>query len=131
MVHHSRHQPESNAMTSFLQRFGSQILGVLSGFDRIRFRGTLLRLANVAGLSSWLQAKGILLKDFHQTAEALTQQLRQALETKALEAGRPVEYLQGYTDKEALVRERRRRAGTAPGGFVCALSTLEGCTSYE
>jgi hypothetical protein len=118
-------------MTSFLQRFGSQILGVLSGFDRIRFRGTLLRLANVAGLSGWLQAKGILLKDFPEAAEALTQQLRQALETKAREAGRPVEYLAGYTDKEALVQERRRRDGTAPGGFVCAFNTLEGCTSYE
>src|SRR5262249_16846330 len=123
MVHHSRHQPKSNAMTSFLQRFGSQILGVLSGFDRIRFRGTLLRLAHVAGLSNWLGAKGILLKDFPREAEALTDQLRQALDTRALEAGRPVEYLPGYTDKEALVRERRRRDGTAPGGFICALST--------
>jgi hypothetical protein len=118
-------------MTSFLQRFGAQILGVLSGFDRIRFRGTLLRLANVDGLFGWLQAKGILLKDFPREADALTQQLREALETKALEAGRPAEYLAGYTSKEALVQERLRRDGVAPGGFVCAFHTLEGCTSYE
>jgi len=118
-------------MTSFLQRFASQILGVLSGFDRIRLRGTILQLANVAGLSGWLDAKGILLKDFLREADLLTQQLRAALETKAAAAGRPVEYLQGYTNKEALVQQRRQRDGATPGGLVCAFSTLENCTSYD
>jgi hypothetical protein len=118
-------------MTSFLQRFGSQILGVLSGFDRIRLRGTLLRLANVAGLSGWLDSKGILLKDFDREAQALTQELREALETAAAEAGRPVEYLERYTNKEALVQKRRQSDRAAPAGLVCAFSTLEGCTSYE
>src|SRR4051794_20319945 len=118
-------------MTSFLQRFAPRILGVLSGFDRLRFRGTWLRLANVAGLSSWLQAKGILLKDFPREADLLTQQLREALEAEAAAAGRPVEYLQGYTTKESLVQQRRQRQGAAPGGLICAFSTLENCTSYD
>ena len=118
-------------MTSFLQRFGSQILGVLSGFDRIRLRGTILRLANVAGLSCWLGTRGILLKDFLREADGLTQQLRAALEAKAAAAGRPVEYLQSYTNKETLVQQRRQRDGAAPGGLICAFSTLENCNSYD
>ena len=51
-------------MKSFLHRFHERILGVLSGFDRIRFRGTLLRLASVSGLSQWLASKRVPLKDF-------------------------------------------------------------------
>jgi hypothetical protein len=118
-------------MKSFLHRFGSKILGVLSGFDRFRLRGTLPRLANTGGLVRWLEAAGVLLKDFPGYAEARTRQLREALEEKAAEAGRPVEYLQGYTNKEALVQQRKLRDGATPGGLVCAFSTLENCTSYD
>jgi hypothetical protein len=118
-------------MSSFLHRFGAHILGVLSGFDRLRFRGTLPRLASVQGLRRWLDAGGILLRDFSHYAEERTQKLRQVLDEKASQAGRPVEYLPGYTDKEALVQKRRQRDGVGAGGLICAFNTLENCTSYD
>ena len=118
-------------MTSFLHRFGTKILGVLSGFDRVRLRGTLPCLASTGGLFRWLESKGVLLKDFPKYAETRTRQLRETLEKKAADAGRPVEYLQGYANKEALVQRRRHDDGATPNGLVCAFSTLENCTSYD
>lgn len=118
-------------MMSFLQRFGAKILGILSGFDRIRLRGTLPRLANTGGLSRWLAAAGVSLKDFTTYSKGRTEQLRETLETTAAEAGRPVEYLAGYTNKEALVQQRLGRDGVAASGLICAFSTLENCTSYD
>ena len=118
-------------MKLFLHRFGSKILGVLRGFDRVRLRGTLPRLANTGGLFRWLEGAGILFNDFPGYAQARTRQLREALEEKAAEAGRPVEYLHGSTNKEALVQQCRLRDGAAPGGLIAAFSTLENCVSFD
>ena len=118
-------------MMSFLQRLGAKVLGVLSGFDRIRLRGTLPRLSNTGSFFRWLEVARVPLKDFAAYADGQTKQLRETLEAKAVAAGRPVEYLAGYTDKEALVQERLRQAGVTTGGLVCAFSTLENCTSYD
>ncbi|MBL8793527.1 MAG: hypothetical protein JNM56_06465, partial [Planctomycetia bacterium] len=45
-------------MQSFLQRYGSRIHGVLHGWDRLRFRGTLRALAFQRGMSGFLFAMG-------------------------------------------------------------------------
>ena len=41
-------------MKEFIRKHGSEIVGVLNGFDRIRFRGTIRTLAVTGGLMAWL-----------------------------------------------------------------------------
>jgi hypothetical protein len=118
-------------MKSFIQRFGSKILGVLSGFDRIRFRGSLRLLSNVGGAGAWLHHKGILLKDFMSFADGMTKQLRKRTEAIAERAGRPVIYLESFCNKEELVRKIRDEKGVADNGLIAVLSTLETCRSYD
>ncbi len=45
-------RPRSNAMKAFVQRHATQIEGVVSGFDRLRFRGTVRLLACLAGMQT-------------------------------------------------------------------------------
>ena len=59
-------------MRKFLQRHQGQILGVLSGFDRMRFRGTLRLLQSEGGVATWLERIGVAVKDFLSFAEGLT-----------------------------------------------------------
>ena len=61
-------------MQSFLTTHASQVQGVLSGFDRVRFRGTLRWLANLQGMRAWLSRRRVLLKDFKDYALGLTEQ---------------------------------------------------------
>jgi len=118
-------------MKGFIQRHGEKILGVLSGFDRMRFRGTLRLLTSVGGTMAWLSRAGVLIKDFVKFAENLTKQVRQATEEGAAAAGRPVRYLDRFVNKEELVRRIHGEQGLAAHGLIAVLSTLEACSSYD
>ena len=111
-------------MKGFIQRHGEKVLGVLSGFDRMRFRGTLRLLTTVGGTMSWVSRAGVLLKDFVKFAEGLTRQVRQATEENAAAAGRAVRYLDRFMDKEALVRRIRGEQGLAANGLIAAPSPV-------
>ena len=50
-------------MQSFVSRHQHQIQGTLSGFDRLRFVGSLLRLSYLDGLAGFLAVTGVLLKE--------------------------------------------------------------------
>jgi hypothetical protein len=114
-------------MRKFLQRHQEQVLGVLSGFDRLRFRGLL---QSPGGVVTWLERVGVAVKSFLSYAEGLTNRLRQQADQLAEAAGRKVQYLAGFRDKEDLVQEIRDQEGVADNGFVAVLSTLELGTSY-
>lgn len=118
-------------MQSFLARHASKIKGVLNGFDRIRFRGTLRWLANTRGMMNWLWHRQVLLKDFRSFALSLTDQLRQESEQIAKAAGCPMPYL--YSSSESK-EERARLIAKSRGvreGLVCVFRCVEPCRTFE
>lgn len=118
-------------MRTFIQRFGPAILGILHGFDRIRFRGTRRFLANVAGMMNFLWHRQVLLKDFKMYAANITSEVRHAAEEQAIQQGRPIEYLHNSSmDKEAWARAVAKRDGIEQG-LIGVLKAVECCWSYE
>src|ERR1700722_3889990 len=116
-------------MPSFLQRFAPRIHGVLHGFDRLRFRGTLRPLAFSRGMSGFLFALGVSFKDFPSYVERTTQQVRQATFELAKATGRPLEPFCG-SDKEAHARALAQRDRITTG-LIGIFSATESCFSYE
>jgi hypothetical protein len=116
---------------TFIQRFGQEILGVLHGFDRMRFRGTRRILANVSGMMSFLWQQQVLLKDFKAFAGTRTAEVRRAAEEGAVQQGRPVEYLHNNVmKKEDWARDLAKRDGIQHG-LIGVLKAVESCWSYE
>jgi hypothetical protein len=76
-------------MKSFLSRFGAWISLVLSGFDRLRFRGDSRLLNNARGVDSYLYRQRIRYTDFPDHCQALTKTLRAQTEQGAREQGIP------------------------------------------
>jgi hypothetical protein len=118
-------------MKSFLSRFGSFVLFVLSGFDRLRFAGESRLLNHGRGVQSYLCQQQILLKDFPAHAQQLTHTLRQQTEASARAHDVPLLPLNSPAlDKEAAALELVRRQ---PGrvGRIAVLSCVEACSTYR
>jgi hypothetical protein len=118
-------------MLSFIQRHAAHIKGVLHGLDRIRFRGTLRAIAHPWGLKHFLQASGVLLKDFKHFVLDCTRQLYQATEHTAQQQNRPFLYLRhSTTSKEELARQIAQRDGITQG-LIAIFRTVENCWAFQ
>jgi hypothetical protein len=115
----------------FIQRFGDKITGVLSGYDRLVLRGSLLTIIFPEGMKRVLRLKRVLLKDFGSWAERMTGQLKEACCRAAREQNRPIVYLpSANTDKEETARKIAAR-DRITAGLVAILTCLEPCQSFE
>jgi hypothetical protein len=115
----------------FIAHHRDKITGVLSGFDRIVCHGTLRPISYVGGLKRLLWVRRVLLKDFGDYAEGITDQLREASERAARQQGRPVQYLDSSDiDKEAVALKIAQRDGVKQG-LICVLTCVEPCSSFD
>jgi hypothetical protein len=118
-------------MERFLERHADHVLGVLCGFDRLLFRGTLRRLSYVSGLECFLSRHKVLFKDFGAWAERMSQRLKEHAHRIAKEQGRPVRYVASSTSsKEELAQEIMQRDQITQG-LVCVLTCVEPCQTYN
>jgi hypothetical protein len=118
-------------MDSFLARHRAVVTGVLSGFDRLVFRGTLLSLVRPMGMYSFLTRAGVLLLDFKEYVHATSERVKAAALAEAERLKRPVRYLESSrTDKEKLAH-RLLAEHPVDEGLICAFRTLEPCMSFE
>jgi hypothetical protein len=117
-------------MNSFVTRHAREVKGTLSGFDRVRFRGTLRWLANLRGMGAWLHRANVLLKDFRGYAMGLTDQIKQSTTALVQHANRPLHYLASSSlRKEDFARDIAERDGITEG-LVCVLTAVEPCMTF-
>jgi hypothetical protein len=133
---------EENALDKFIEKYRDQIHGVLSGFDRLVFRGTLRKLnfsrwdqnlkAMVAqGMEQYLGTHRILYKDYLKHVKRVSERVKQASVKAFSDRGLAVEYLRDPSaDKEEIARAKAA-AGGVNSGLVCALGSTELSPSFE
>src|SRR5436190_14777243 len=115
----------------FIANHQDQISGVLSGFDRLVFRGTLRSIAHAAGMQHYLSSNDILLKHFGSHVEQVSQRLKAASLAEAVSAGRPVRYLaSAKASKEDIARDIAAEDSITQG-LVCVLTSVEPCRKFE
>jgi hypothetical protein len=115
----------------FLSRFGSLVSGVLSGFDRLIFRGHLRRLCYAQGLEGFLAFRGIRRMDFGDHAEAWTKLVQESALEPLIARGVHFEHLVSSSiDKGAIAQRILHERGNAIGP-VCVFTVVEPCTIWN
>jgi hypothetical protein len=120
----------SDVPSPFVTQHAADVIGVLSGFDRLRLMASLRPLYQPTLMMRYLSRAGVLLKDFAAFAADWTDRVRAAAHHLAHQSGRPLLYLHGSTArKELLARDQARRDGLAQG-LIGIWSVVEPCLTY-
>src|ERR1700689_2355196 len=93
-----------NAMQQFIDKFEKDIQGVLSGFDRVLFRGTLPRLSYSEGMKMYLIQNKILCKHYEDHVKAVSRKVKKASLAPFQQQGLLVKHVYGRDDKEQIAR---------------------------
>ena len=129
-------------MQQFIKKFKDQILGALSGFDRLVFRGLLRRLqygtwngplqARIArGMEEYLWQNQILFKDYAEHVKRASERIKQRSLEPFKQQQLPVIFLRSPSeDKEAMARKVAAEK-KIESGLVCAISSLEPSPTFE
>jgi len=118
-------------MLSFLARFASVVRGVLSGFDRLFFCGTLRAISYADGLQGYLWFRRIPYKDFAAHSQEVTVRLEEASLRQAHQRGREIRYLNSAQhSKEDIAREIAAR-DRIKSGLICVLRSVDPCMSFQ
>lgn len=117
-------------MERFLQRHESRVLGSISGFDRVLFRGVLLSISYVQGLEWFMGSQRVGFKDFQWFVEKFSAGIKKRAQQIAQRRGRPFLYVpSGRANKEALVRTVLAEKPVKEG-LICVLSCVEPCVTF-
>jgi len=117
-------------LSRFVAKFTSLIVGVLSCFDRVIFKG-YLPITNGPALEGFIDhVLKIRRKDFMNFAEEQSQNLVDFAKRLAQEAGAEYHYLQGAHRKDKLV-DKLLRQRPINDGLICVLCCMECCPSFR
>ena len=119
-------------MDSFVQRFAGKIKGVISGFDRIIFKGCLRPLMFADGAMSFFRSRGVLNKDYKAWVMAQSEALVEAANNYARSTcGHGVTPISScHERKEKIAHDRQRELGVKYG-LIGVWSCVEACSTYR
>ena len=102
-------------MERFLQRHASRILGSISGFDRVLFRGVLRSISYVQGLDWFMGSQRVGFKDFQWFVEKFSAGIKKRAQQIAQRAGRPFQFVaSGNANKQGSTGEKAAGRETGP-----------------
>ena len=119
-------------MDSFVQRFSGKIKGVISGFDRIVFKGCLRPLMFADGAMAFLRSRGVLNKDYKSWVTTQSETLVAKANEYALSTcGQGITFIPSLHERKELIAHNRQSKLGVTQGLIGVWSCIEGCSTYR
>ena len=113
------------------ERYGKELDGVLSCYDRVVITGSLQPFCYAQGMTWYLYQQGIRIFDYAKFAEPLRERIRENAEVLAEANGVKIEFVRKKDfRKENRIQQILKQRGDQPG-LVHIFGAMEGCTSYR
>jgi hypothetical protein len=117
-------------MQRFLERHSDRITGVLHGFDRVLFRGSLLSISYTGGMELFLARRRILYRDYKDFVQRISNKLKDHAKATAQKQKRPYVYLDSPSVSKEDVARRIMERDHVQDGLICVLSCVEPCQTF-
>jgi len=113
-------------------KFSTIVKGIITGFDRIVFKGMLRPIIHSKGMENFLISQGVLNKNFKDYAMAQSQEIVRAAEEMAKRnCNSEISYLSSiHMRKETLAHERQKKIGVQEG-LIGIWSCVESCNTFR
>ncbi len=118
-------------MERFLKRHEGRIKGIISGFDRILFKGSLRSISSLRMMRIYLFSQHILYKDFGKWAEQLSDRIKKHAKDFAELHGRPYLHINSPSASKEEVANRIAKKDRIEQGLVCVLGCVELSQSFK
>ncbi len=116
-------------MERFIVKHQAKIVGTISCFDRLLFKG-YLPISYAEAMEGFMNRQGVLFKAFKRFASTCSEGIKEHAMDVARKAQRPFIYLNSPVRKEEQAREIARRDGITQG-LICVFSSVEACQSFK
>ena len=118
-------------MNNFVLKYRQKIKGVLTGFDRLVFKGLISNLSYTKGMAAFLFSKNILFKNFDSYVEKQTNIFRKNTIEYIEKSDRPYQYLNSSTLRKDETAKSILKKDNINNGLICSLGAVEPCMSYR
>ena len=119
-------------MNALVQKFSDVVKGVLNGFDRIVFKGSILPLMHDKGVMDFCRARGILNKEYKDWMQTQTAKVVDAAQSRAKEnCGEGIARIQSSRVRKEEIARLRQQELHVESGLIGVWSATESCRSYK
>ena len=119
-------------MDTLLNRLRGKVNRVITGFDRILFKGVIRPLMYSEGMESFLRSREVRNKDYKEYAIAKSKEIvKAAEETAKSQTGHGIIYIPSLNERKEELAHRKQEENGIKEGLIGVWSCVESCYTFK